>query len=416
MRQVNGTLYLSPSDLMVFLACRHATHLDLRALTEDLKKSGDDAISRLLKRKGIEHEAQHLASLQAQHGEASIEVIDAELSDSDREAATHAAMRRGAAVVYQAALRSGIWRGFADFLQRVEEPSGLGNFSYEAVDTKLSRQVHGKYALQLGVYSAFLETAQKRRPRYMHVQLGDGTSHRLRVNDFLAYLNETAHRLVAFTQTPPTASYPVRCSYCAQCGWRDNCEGQWRADDHLVQVANIRNDAIEVLNRAGIRTLKALAELPPGNAAPGVSASVLHRLRTQAALQLRKRETGTNEYILLPVSTGHGFDLLPEPDAGDLFFDMEGDPLYPGGLEYLFGFARRDNGALRYTAYWAHEKEAERCVTQEVISFLADHLSKHPKAHVYHYNTYEDRALKRLASLYGTGEAAWTTCCARNVS
>jgi uncharacterized protein len=406
MRQVGGTLFLSPSDLMVFLACRHATHLDLRALTEDLKKSDDDAISRLLKRKGTEHEARHLSSLQAQHGKASVEVIDGGLSDDDREVATQAAMKRGAAIVYQAALRSGNWRGFADFLQRVEEPSGLGDFGYEAVDTKLSRQVHGKYALQLGIYSAFLEAVQKRRPRYMHVQLGDGTAHRLRVNNFLAYLNDTANRLVAFTQAPPKTSYPERCSYCAQCGWRDNCEGQWRADDHLVQVANIRNDAIEALNRAGIHTLKALAEFPDGNTVPGVSTSVLDRLRAQATLQLRKRETGTNEYILLPISMGHGFDLLPEPDAGDLFFDMEGDPFYPGGLEYLFGFAWRDNGALRYTAFWAHDKEAESRVTQEVISFLADHLSKHPKAHVYHYNTYEDRALKRLASLYGTGEAA----------
>jgi hypothetical protein len=32
---------------------------------------------------------------------------------------------------------------------------------------------------------------------------------------------------------------------------------------------------------------------------------------------------------------GKGFARMPRPDSGDLFFDMEGDPLFAGGLEYL---------------------------------------------------------------------------------
>ena len=35
---------------------------------------------------------------------------------------------------------------------------------------------------------------------------------------------------------------------------------------------------------------------------------------------------------------GKGFDLLPAPQPGDLFYDIEGDPHYEGGLEYLHGF------------------------------------------------------------------------------
>ena len=32
-----------------------------------------------------------------------------------------------------------------------------------------------------------------------------------------------------------------------------------------------------------------------------------------------------------------GLATLPPADAADVFFDMEGYPLVPGGLEYLFG-------------------------------------------------------------------------------
>ena len=45
----------------------------------------------------------------------------------------------GTEIVYQGVLASNGWRGVADFLVRVDEPSELGLISYEAWDTKLAR-------------------------------------------------------------------------------------------------------------------------------------------------------------------------------------------------------------------------------------------------------------------------------------
>jgi hypothetical protein len=53
----------------------------------------------------------------------------------DSALATDRAMRDGAEVVYQAAFLDDDWLGFADFLIRIDEPSGLGDWSYEAYDT-----------------------------------------------------------------------------------------------------------------------------------------------------------------------------------------------------------------------------------------------------------------------------------------
>ena len=53
----------------------------------------------------------------------------------------------------------------------------------------------------------------------------------------------------------------------------------------------------------------------------------------------RARKRAAALYELLEHEPPLGFALLPKPAKGDVFFDMEGDPLYePGrGLEYLFG-------------------------------------------------------------------------------
>src|SRR3546814_13629550 len=60
------------------------------------------------------------------------------------------------------------------------------------------------------------------------------------------------------------------------------------------------------------------------------------KLVGQAILQ-HARKTGEPAFELRPAQPGKGFELLPRPQAGDLFYDIEGDPHYEGGLEYLHG-------------------------------------------------------------------------------
>jgi hypothetical protein len=74
-------------------------------------------------------------------------------------------------------------------------------------------------------------------------------------------------------------------------------------------------------------------------------------------------DTGKNQHELLPPLPGRGFARLPKPDAGDLFFDIEGDPFYELGLEYLFGFSRRRGlvrNALRRSSHGRRSKAVGR--------------------------------------------------------
>ena len=89
----------------------------------------------LVFRKGLEHEQAFLAQLRAE-GKSVAEIsLEPDLDWERAQRETLEAMRAGVDVVYQGVFVDGDWRGVADFLLRVETPSNLGRWSYEALDT-----------------------------------------------------------------------------------------------------------------------------------------------------------------------------------------------------------------------------------------------------------------------------------------
>jgi predicted RecB family nuclease len=405
MQILDGRLLLSASDLVNFLGCRHAAYLDLRDLTNPEELPAHDAATVLIFEKGIEHEKRHLASLKAR-GLNVVEVPGEGFDIAERSAQTCEAMRAGAAVIYQAALVVPPWLGYADFLERVEEASVLGAWSYEALDTKLPRKAKPEHVIQLTSYSKLIGNEQGCTPAQMHVQLGNNERVSLRVADFIHYHSIAQRRLERFAQQPPEVSSAEPCNHCRICRWSRRCEADWAAADHLTLVAHITRHQIRRLWEGGISTVRALAALPAGSRVPGIQPDTLERLRHQATLQTAKRDTDANYVETLPVVAWKGFARLPHPDAGDIFFDMEGAQFFEdGSLEYLFGFITVDAGEPRFTAYWAHDREAEMRAFEAAMDFIAARLEAHPGAFVYHYANYEESALKRLAMVHGTREA-----------
>src|SRR5918996_4398270 len=62
----DGTLRLSPTDLANHLACAHLTQLELRVVRGELERPEVvDPYGQIIMRKGNEHEAAHLARLEA---------------------------------------------------------------------------------------------------------------------------------------------------------------------------------------------------------------------------------------------------------------------------------------------------------------------------------------------------------------
>src|SRR6202044_3896848 len=103
-------------------------------------------------------------------------------------------------------------------------------------------------------------------------------------------------------------------------------------------------------------------------------------------LQVRGRASKPPLYEILPPEPATGFALMPQPATGDVFFDIEGDPLFePGrGLEYLFGFWMPGEKP-EYLAIWGRDRVQEKRAFEEVVDYLIDRRKQYPTMHVYHY-------------------------------
>ena len=405
----DGSLRLSPSDLSAHLACPHLTTLSLEVAHEERERPHvDDTHLDLILRKGREHEAAYLERLEREgRSIVRIPTYDDESFDADIARGADGGSRARANAQTSSTSRTsrsddGRWHGFADFLEKTPEGT------YEPVDTKLARSAKPAHVLQLLFYAEVVERLQGAPVERVHVENGRGERESFRVAELHAYYRRVRERFLSSLERDDE-TYPWPCGHCGICDFRNVCRAQLEADDHLVLVAGMRRGWAEKLMADGVETLARLGSLPvTGNGAPhGLRPESFEKVRHQAELQLRGRETGTHLYELLDDEEERGFRLLPEPDAGDVWLDLEGHPFYETarGLEFLFGYCYRDEtGEVRYEALWARDREGERAVFERFVDWVVGRRLRHPRLHVYHYAAYERTALTRLMGEHGTRE------------
>ena len=417
----DGTLLLSATDLVGYLACDHLSTLELGRVAGMWERPirRDDPVIELIQAKGDLHEQDYLAALRAQ-GLRVVEIVKDALRTPDdlraAEALTLEAMRSGADVVFQATFFDGRWRGHADFLfKRDDRPSpGLGAWSYDIADTKLARSVKGGAILQMCVYADLLARLQGISPEWLYVVTGDRERHRYRASDFAAYFRFVKSRFEARVASGVDASqgstYPDPVDHCRVCSWYPTCIQRRRDDDHPSIVASLSRLDTDRFLRAGVKTLTAIAELPMLTVIDGMRDTRLARLRDQARLQLHERRTHERVWELIqpdPMDPGKGLAALPEPSPFDLFFDIEADPWATDvGLEYLLGVVEEVDGLPVYQAIWARDQDEEREAFLAFLTLVTERLDAHPEMHVYHYGGYESGAIKRLMSRHGVGQDA----------
>ena len=410
MRNHDGVLHLSATDLAGHLSCAHLTALDAAVARGTREKPKYwDPLGDILRARGNQHEQAYLDHLQ----DAGYEIVQIGDIGLNRKAAdeTAAAMRDGAAIISQGVLLHERWGGRADILRRVDTPSELGSWSYEVIDTKLARETSGASILQLCLYADLVARVQGVVPEFVHVVVpwSDFEPQRYRTSDFFAYYRLVRQSLETSVANGNGAqTYPDPKLHCDICRWRRQCDARRRSDDHLCLVAGSTKLQIKELQRRGIDTVEALAGmlLPLQWKPERGAAQTYERLREQARVQVAGRNSGEPVYEALEPEPGFGLARLPAPSAGDVFFDLEGDLFCgEGGLEYLFGWVNLDlQGRSHYTARWALSREEEKSAFEAFVDYVNARWRQHPDMHVYHFGGYEPGALKRLMGRYATRE------------
>src|SRR3990172_8748114 len=434
MQLIDGTPVYAATDLVGFLAGEPLPARERAALGGLVERPNRvDPELEIIRRRGFEHEARYLAERRDEgRGVVTIDPDGYEAEAGERlrlpPAAPERAMADGADVIYQATFFDGRWRGHADFLLRVdspERPSRWGPYHYEIVDTKLARHVKAGAVLQLCSYVDLLTAMQGVQPEFMYVALGGSarTVERLRGDDYMAYYRAAKARFEAAVGDgasepayPPVRTYPEPVEHCDVCRWNAECTARRRADDHTTLVAGITRRQRKALDGREVKTLEALGELTLPMTPPleGTSPVALTRVREQARLQLEGPRAGRLKYeLLLPpageaVDPERGLATLPEPSAGDLFLDIEGDPYaFEDGLDYLFGVM---DGRRQFLSFWSRDDRGEFSLAgekgafEQLMDFVIARLDRDPAMHVYHYAPYEPTALKRLMGRHATRE------------
>jgi uncharacterized protein len=415
-RLSNGQFLFSPSDLTTFMKSPFASWMD-RASKDDVNirayKDKEDALLVSLQGKGLEHESAFYQSLLSEHSEWTVCNIKDTSGDNTLLSIeqTKDAMQRGVNLIFQGCLTAGHFRGFSDFLVKVEGASSLGDYHYEVWDTKLSKSVKPYFLIQLCAYAEMLAHVQGVKPQQVKVVLGTGECVSFNTNDYYYSYLALKTRFLAMHNEFDLNNPPDPAHFAEWGDWTDYAKQSLIAKDHLIQVANISRSQIEKLNRADIYTLTALANTSL-TSVPKLKDESLAKLKAQAAIQLETQQRfamgeTSPAYALLPIDPilPKGLALLPPPSSLDVFFDIEGDPMHERGLEYLWGATYFDEQGNRdFIDFWAHDHEQETMAFVSFIQWAYDRWQRDPQMHIYHYANYEIAACKRLMGRYGVCE------------
>ena len=407
---------LTPSKITAWLDCDH--YLTLQALQDagqlDAKGHQFGPFTQLLRRKGEQHEQdcrKELESLgcdvhsvpEKRDGELFADWAErvAPLLESDHD------------VLYQMPLVHDGVRGVADFLERIVDPD-TGVVTWEPVDAKLARvEAKAGHVLQLCFYAEAIEALTGHAPEHLSLWLGSGSRQAIRSADVMSHWRRLRKQLRALvSEDAPGNTNPEPCTHCAFCEFAEVCDDYWDATDSLVLVANLRSADRAALNDDGVETLAALAGTEPASGAGGLSMERLEVVAGQAALQLESRRHPDQPPVFRLLegadAENRGFAAMPEPDDGDIFFDVEGHPFWraDSGLIFLFGWLERDAGEWVYRALWAHDPHQEAQAARAFIDYVAARREQFPGMHVYHYNHTERSVLVRLTTEYGVAQTA----------
>ncbi|MEI6591433.1 MAG: hypothetical protein WCO24_05450, partial [Actinomycetes bacterium] len=310
--------------------------------------------------------------------------------------------------------------GFADLLVREDHdlttdakgnliavPSGIQGNKYTVWDIKHSGEAKPHYKLQVGAYLEIMRDMGIASERNSGLVLRNRECAGFDPLELLADYFKARYELFFTLDANPPSSITSAEYLTWHCDTKRICETIYceypklcSADrvelDMLTQISGIRQTQITKLENDGWSTIAELAEMPEDYVLLGFDRATLDEYRLAADVIHWQKQTGKPE-VVLKKSPDAIRAMMPPPNPGDLFFDLEW--YTPVGeaveLQYLFGVVDR---SLEFTPFVAHDFEGERRSFEQFVNWATEHLKVNPGAHIYHFNNPEVNYLRKLAT------------------
>ncbi len=328
---------------------------------------------RILERQRHENHAQYLDQLQHKH--------------ADVQPYTVEDLGNGSPVLLNACLQANGLVAVCDVLTRVKEPSPGGQHRYEPTLCVGTHSVSKEQKLELAFAGYVLGRLQHTPPLAGRLIAMDGTSHTVKLDKSGADLMPLLEPLQAWIMVASPAPPPVMLNkHCPLCPFQRSCQAQAEQEDNLSLLASVTARVQRQYEKKGIFTVKQLSYLFKPRKRKKRSRKpppVTHKIELQA-LAIREHKIYLQE---LPT-------LSRQPV--ELFVDMEGVP--DRRLYYLIGLLVCQGDTTEHHAFWADTDKDERHMWQQFL----DKVTQYPDIPIYHYGSYEPRAIAQLAKRYDT--------------
>ena len=271
-----------------------------------------------------------------------------------------------------------------DVLKKAHRGSSLSSHSYEPMIVVGTYQVMKEQKLALFFVGYVLGQLQNQLPTAGTILGADGHAHKVGMESANRTLMPMVKSLRQWTGSSPSTPPPVILNkHCSTCQFRKGCLEQAEKDDDLSLLDRVTPKIIRKYQKKGIFTVTQLSYVfkPRRSRKRGKKAPISFRVELQA-LALR---TGKIYIQELPT-------LLRR--EVEIFLDFEGIP--DQNFHYLIGLLINERGNRSYHSFWANTLEDEQRIWAEALQ----KINEHPEAPIYHYGSYEPRAIDRLAQKY----------------
>jgi predicted RecB family nuclease len=273
-----------------------------------------------------------------------------------------------------------------DVLTKVRRSSSLGSHSYEPTIIVGTHQVTKEQKLALLFAGYVLGQLQNKLPAAGTIMGADGQAHQVRLESADQTLRPMIEALRQWTGSSPFTPPPaILNKHCPSCQFQKECLAQAEKDDDLSLLDRITPKKIRQYQKKGIFTVTQLSYVfkPRRSRKRRTKAPVSFKVELQA-LALRAEKIYIQELPTL---------LRREVE---LFLDIEGIP--DQHFHYLIGLLINEQGNRSHHSFWANTPEDEQRIWADAL----EKINEHPEAPIYHYGSYEPRAIDGLAQKYQT--------------
>jgi len=273
-----------------------------------------------------------------------------------------------------------------EVLTRIHGGSSLGDYFYEPTIVVGTHQVTKEHKLGIMFVGYLIGRLQHQMPDVGTIVGVDGLAHKVRMDSTEQILIPIIKALRDWTgDSPPTPPPVILNKNCPTCQFQKVCLEKAERDDDLSLLNRITPKKIRQYHKKGIFTVTQLSYLfkPRRSRKRRNKAPILFRFELQA-LAIRTGKTYIQES---PALLRHEVEL---------FLDIEGIP--DQGFHYLIGLLINEKGTRSYHFFWANRPEDEQQIWVDALK----KINEYSETPIYHYGSYEPRAIDELAQRYQT--------------